>query len=128
MKNEDKSNLFLSLASCRNYTNIEERVKILHDLKKGIINGKNDFLNNFCNALGNKTRINIVRVLKQGEYCVCELEVILDISQPTISHHLRILEKINLIRGWKRGKFTFYVFNKELFKKGLELMEESFLE
>ena len=127
MKSEQKTNLFLFLASCRTGSNGEERFKILQDIKKEIVDDdKNEFLNNYCNALGNKTRLNILRILKKEEYCVCELEVILGKSQSTISHHLRILEEINLIRGWKKGKFTFYVFNKELFKQGLELMKKSF--
>lgn len=62
----------------------------------------------FCNALGNEERLKIIESLNKQDHCVCELEAILDKSQPTISHHLRELEKIGLIRGWKKGKFTHY--------------------
>ena len=81
----------------------------------------------FLNVLGNKDRLLIVKTLKErGEQCVCELELLLDKSQPSISHHLRNLERIGLIRGWKKGKFTYYnieedplveyidLFNREL--------------
>ena len=54
--------------------------------------------------------------LKEKDRCVCELEVILNKSQPSISHHLRILEGAGLIRGWKKGKFTYYGIERNNFK------------
>ena len=68
----------------------------------------------FFNTLGNRERLIIINVLKQQDRCVCELEVILDKSQPSISHHLRELEKLNLIQGLKKGKFTYYSLNKDV--------------
>jgi len=67
----------------------------------------------FFSVLGNKERLIIVAVLKDKDRCVCELEAILDKSQPSISHHLRELEKLDLIRGWKKGKFTYYSLLKD---------------
>ncbi len=76
----------------------------------------------FLNALASKDRLMIVKTLKErGEQCVCELEAILDKSQPSISHHLRHLERVGLIRGWKKGKFTYYVLMENEYKKYLEL-------
>jgi ArsR family transcriptional regulator len=69
------------------------------------------------NALSNKKRLIILNILKEKDRCVCELEATLDESQPSISHHLKILEDVGLIRGWKKGKFTHY----DLIKKQLEL-------
>ena len=69
----------------------------------------------FFNAIGNETRLNIIKLLKDKEYCVCELEAILDKAQSSISHHLRILESVRLIRGIKRGYFTHYELIKEQF-------------
>ena len=72
-------------------------------------------LQKFINALANKKRLIIINVLKEKDRCVCELEAILDDSQPSVSHHLKILENAGLIRGWKKGKFTHYdVVNKSL--------------
>ncbi len=68
---------------------------------------------NFLNVLGNIERLIIINVLKEKDRCVCELEAILDKSQPSISHHLRELEKLNLIQGLKKGKFTYYSLNKD---------------
>lgn len=52
----------------------------------------------FLNSLGNKDRLMIIKTLmEKGEQCACELEAILDKSQPSISHHLRSLERVRLI-------------------------------
>jgi len=81
------------------------------------VRSNKEFLNlvDFLSVLGNKDRLLIIKTLKErGEQCVCELELLLDKSQPSISHHLRNLERIGLIRGWKKGKFTYYNLEEEL--------------
>ena len=78
----------------------------------------------FLNALGNKERLIITKALKEKDRCVCELEAILDKSQPSISHHLRALEKANLIRGWKKGKFTYYTLMKEELSNQLTILNK----
>ena len=82
----------------------------------------NDQINkllNFFNVLGNIERLIIINALKEKDRCVCELEAILDKSQPSISHHLRGLEKLNLIQGWKKGKFTYYSLKRDNLNKNL---------
>jgi ArsR family transcriptional regulator len=93
------------------------------------IRSNKEFINllEFLSALGNKDRLLIVKILKErGEQCVCELELLLDKSQPSISHHLRNLERVGLIRGWKKGKFTYYELEKEQYEKYLELFNGQF--
>ena len=80
----------------------------------------------FLNALGNKERLTILTALNDKERCVCELEAILDKSQPSISHHLRELEKVGLIRGWKKGKYTYYTLIKKEFEKYLTSLNKKF--
>jgi DNA-binding transcriptional ArsR family regulator len=80
----------------------------------------------FLNALGNKERLTILRALKDQERCVCELEAIMDKSQPSISHHLRELEKVGLIRGWKKGKYTYYTLLREKFEKYIANLNQEF--
>ena len=80
----------------------------------------------FCYALGNKERLKIVTALKNNDHCVCELEAILDKSQPSISHHLRILESIGLIRSFKKGKFTHYDLVSEKFEFYIKLLNQEF--
>ncbi len=83
-----------------------------------------EFLNlvDFLSVLGNRDRLLIIKTLNErGEQCVCELELLLDKSQPSISHHLRNLERIGLIRGWKKGKFTYYNLEKDVLVEYIDL-------
>jgi ArsR family transcriptional regulator len=59
-------------------------------------------------ALANETRLKILRLLTLREMCVCELTVALDLTQPTASHHLNILQNVGLVRDRKDGKWVFY--------------------
>ncbi|MEM2917491.1 MAG: metalloregulator ArsR/SmtB family transcription factor [Candidatus Bathyarchaeia archaeon] len=59
-------------------------------------------------ALADETRIRILKLLKVREMCVCEVMVALDLTQPTASHHLGILENAGLVKDRKEGKWVFY--------------------
>jgi len=67
---------------------------------------------NYHKALGHESRYLIYNLIKRKEMCICELNVIVDLTQPTISHHVKILEQANLIEGIKSGKFTHYQIKK----------------
>ncbi|SNZ08412.1 transcriptional regulator, ArsR family [Persephonella hydrogeniphila] len=63
-------------------------------------------------ALSDEIRILIVRLLSEyGELCVCQLQPALDISQPNLSFHLRILRDAGIVRSEKRGKWVYYSLN-----------------
>ena len=91
------------------------------ELKK---NTRIESLVNFLTAIGNKERLIILSALKSGDKCVCELETIMDKSQPSISFHLKKLEESGLIIGWKKGKFTHYDIVKEQLKDYLALINK----
>jgi ArsR family transcriptional regulator len=59
-------------------------------------------------ALADETRLKILSLLRIREMCVCEIMVALDLTQPTASHHLKILENVGLVRNLRRGKWVFY--------------------
>jgi DNA-binding transcriptional ArsR family regulator len=59
-------------------------------------------------ALGDETRIKIVKLLSEGEQNVEDLTRLLDASQPTISHHLRVLRENGLVQSEKRGRSIYY--------------------
>ena len=59
-------------------------------------------------ALADENRLRILGLLRAREMCVCEVMVALDLTQPTASHHLRILENVGLIKDRKEGKWVFY--------------------
>ena len=60
-------------------------------------------------ALGDPTRVAIVnRLAGAGEVCVCELVAATDLSQPTVSHHLRVLREAGLVESTRRGTWAYY--------------------
>src|SRR2546423_1467629 len=61
-------------------------------------------------ALADPTRVSIVnRIAGQGEVCTCQLTAPLGLSQPTVSHHVRVLKEAGLIEvAHRRGTWTFY--------------------
>ena len=52
--------------------------------------------------------LSMIASVPTGEACVCELVEPLDRSQPTVSHHLKILAEAGLIEGEKRGRWVWY--------------------
>ena len=62
----------------------------------------------FFKGLADPTRLRMLGLLVVREMCVCEVMVALDLTQPTASHHLRILETIGLVKDRKEGKWVFY--------------------
>jgi ArsR family transcriptional regulator, arsenate/arsenite/antimonite-responsive transcriptional repressor len=64
--------------------------------------------------LADPVRGQIVDVLARGPACVCHLVEDLNLKQPNVSNHIRVLRHAGLIRGENRGKFTFYHLNADL--------------
>jgi ArsR family transcriptional regulator len=61
-------------------------------------------------ALGDPVRMQLVDVLRKhaGEVCVCELVPLFDLSQPTVSHHLKILREAGIVGSERRGLWAYY--------------------
>jgi ArsR family transcriptional regulator, arsenate/arsenite/antimonite-responsive transcriptional repressor len=60
-------------------------------------------------ALADPTRVALVnRLAAAEEVCVCDLNTAFDLSQPTISHHLRILREAGLVESTRRGTWAYY--------------------
>ena len=67
-------------------------------------------------ALADPARLRILSILAaapEGEVCVCEFVAPVGKSQPTISHHLRILGEAGLVHGDRRGKWVWYSIDRE---------------
>ena len=67
-------------------------------------------------ALADKNRLMIVDMLSCGELCACMILEKYNISQPTLSHHMKILCDCGLVNGRKEGKWTYYSLNGETVK------------
>lgn len=59
-------------------------------------------------ALSDETRLRIIKLLEQGELCVCDIVAALDTIQPKISFHLAVLKEAELIQDRKEGKWIHY--------------------
>ncbi|MDO4493715.1 MAG: metalloregulator ArsR/SmtB family transcription factor [Clostridia bacterium] len=75
-----------------------------------------------CKALGDPNRVEIIRRLQQGETCACHLLKELAVSQPTLSHHMRILTDAELVTARRGGKWVHYSLNDEGIARNHEMM------
>jgi DNA-binding transcriptional ArsR family regulator len=62
----------------------------------------------FFKALSDEKRLRILKLLRVKEMCVCELMIALQLTQPNLSHHLRILENNGIIGSRREGKWVYY--------------------
>jgi len=75
-------------------------------------------------ALGEPTRLKIIKLLTARELCVCDLEEIMQISQPRISQHLKVLKYAGLVNERKEGQRSICSLNRGLLNNTLsEFME-----
>src|SRR6266540_2565963 len=66
-------------------------------------------------ALGDPIRMQLVDVLRKhaGKVCVCELVPLFDLSQPTVSHHLKVLRDAGIVDSERQGLWVYYYVNPE---------------
>ena len=66
-------------------------------------------------ALGDPVRVQLVDVLRKhaGKVCVCELIPLFELSQPTVSHHLKILRSAGIVDSERRGLWAYYYVKPE---------------
>ena len=67
----------------------------------------------FFKALSDPNRLMIVDMLSCGELCACVILEKFQITQPTLSHHMKTLCDCKLVSGRKEGKWTYYSLNDE---------------
>ncbi len=79
-------------------------------------------------ALGDSSRIQIVWSLSHGELCVGEIAEILGMSQPAVSHHLRTLRNLKLVKVRRDGRTSYYSLDDEhiesLLDEGIKHVED----
>jgi ArsR family transcriptional regulator, arsenate/arsenite/antimonite-responsive transcriptional repressor len=70
-------------------------------------------------ALADPVRVQLVDVLRKhaGKVCVCELVPLFDLSQPTVSHHLKLLRQAGIVDSERRGLWAYYYVKPEALKE-----------
>lgn len=85
-------------------------------------------LADFFKVFADSTRIKMLYVLMCSEMCVCDLAQILNMTQSAISHQLRTLKQMDLVRNRREGKTVFYSLAdshiKTILSQGLDHIEE----
>lgn len=81
-------------------------------------------LSKIFKGLGDPTRLKIIYVLSKSPLCVCDISSLLDISQSAISHQLKVLRDLKLVKFEKQGKLVIYSLDDqhvmEMFSQGLD--------
>ena len=79
-------------------------------------------------ALADPTRVRILDALSHGELCVCDLAAVLGLSQSAVSHQLRLLRNLRLVRPRRDGRIVFYSLDVQhiisIFKQTLQHVQE----
>src|SRR5262245_35665516 len=79
-------------------------------------------------VLGDITRVRILDALSRSELCVCDIARLLSLSESAVSHQLRLLRGMRLVRPRREGRMMFYTLDDQhivrLFEQGLEHVEE----
>jgi ArsR family transcriptional regulator len=70
-------------------------------------------------ALGDPVRLQLVDVLRKhaGKVCVCELVPLFDLSQPTVSHHLKVLREAGIVGSERQGLWAYYYVTPDTLKE-----------
>lgn len=70
-----------------------------------------------CKAMSDSNRLRIIEMLTQGEKCGCHLLDELHVTQPTLSHHMKVLCDCGLVSSYKDGKWHHYSINCDKFRE-----------
>ncbi len=79
-------------------------------------------------VLGDPTRVRMLDILSRAELCVCDLAALVGLSESAVSHQLRLLRSMRLVRARRDGRMVFYALDDDhilsLFKEGLKHVQE----
>ena len=96
--------------------------------KEAVSDGDTDRLSSIFRGLGDPTRLKIVMALKNVEMCVCDLGAFIGLSESAVSHQLRRLKDLALVKSRRDGQIVYYCLDDEhvtaLLEMGLEHVRE----
>ncbi|MDR3136313.1 MAG: metalloregulator ArsR/SmtB family transcription factor [Coriobacteriales bacterium] len=64
-------------------------------------------------AVSDPTRLKIINALILAEMCVCDIAALMDMTQPAVSHHLKVLRQLHLVKYRRKGKAVYYQLDDE---------------
>jgi len=73
----------------------------------------------FLRCIADDTRLKMLKLLLEDEFCVCQLTAILDKSQSSVSQHLRYFKELELVKEKKDSKWTYYSINRKKYDEYL---------
>lgn len=85
-------------------------------------------LSEIFKVLGDETRTKILYLLAHRKLCVCDIAVILEMSLPAVSHHLRLLKALRLVKYVRDGKMVYYSLDDEHILNLIREAQEHFAE
>jgi len=110
-------------------------VTVIHENVLGVVRGgltdmaRLQRVAELFRVMGDPTRLKIINALLLSEMCVCDLAALLEMTQPAVSHHLKVLRQTQLVKYRRDGKVVYYALDDEhvcnLFYQGLVHVCES---
>lgn len=73
-------------------------------------------------ALSDEARLEIIRILLDGEHCVCDLQAHLDVAQSRLSYHLKVLKDAEVVSDRREGRWSYYTLNRDAFVEAESLL------
>lgn len=70
---------------------------------------------NFLKCIADDNRLKILKLLLDGQYCVCQLQQLLGKSQSSVSQHLSYFKELNLLHEEKSGKWIYYSIDRAVY-------------
>ena len=86
------------------------------------------YISYFYKALSDSTRIKIINVLEKRELCVCDISSLLNMTKSAVSHQLKNLREMNLIKSRKVGKEVWYTLADEHVSRVFDISLEHIME
>jgi DNA-binding transcriptional ArsR family regulator len=97
--------------------------------KEMLTTKKAEDLADLFKAMGDPSRVRILYALSKEELCVCDLQALLNMSQSAVSHQLRLLRNLRLVKYRRQGRIVFYSLDDDhifrLFAEGLNHIEHN---
>lgn len=102
---------------------------IVNKVKKNLLNEEVLLMMaDFYKAFSDSTRVKIIDAIYENELCVCDISVLLNMTKSAVSHQLKYLREMNLIKARKAGKEVYYSLADKHVKEVFEISKEHILE